>query len=379
MRGLRVDVLMPDAVRDRNSQPDDASPAGTGGDRVGRRGDGQSFPMELGLRRVHIDERSHLVAAVTDLTARRRMEDELAVEREGLAHLSRVTMLGELSGPLAHELNQPLAAILSNAQAAQRILRRDPSDVHEVQEILADIVENDRRAGHVISRLRSLLRKEAREHVRLNLNDVVQECMRLMRNDLLNRRVECRVVLAPGLPRCRGDRIQLQQVLLNLIINACDALPAVGERTVVVRTTASELGVRTQVEDTGHGIAPDMMERIFVPFETTKATGMGMGLAVCRTIIHAHGGRIWAENTAIGRRARELRPPPPATAHARSQAMKPIVHVVDDDPCVLKALGRLLATDGFDVALSGSKPTHSSSATTPKPPAASCSTWRCRA
>lgn len=294
MHGVPVDALMPQAVRQGHARRGDGSGESA---LSGLRRDGATFPLELGLRRLELDDRPHLVAAVTDLTARRRMEEEIAMEREGLAHLSRVTMLGELSGSLAHELNQPLAAILSNAQAAQRILRRDPSEIHEVQEILADIVENDRRAGHVISRLRGLLRKETREHVRLGINEVVQDCMRLMRNDLLNRRVDCRVDLAPGLPPCRGDRVQLQQVLLNLIINACDALPDDGsERRIVVRTRPSELGARIEVVDTGHGIAPDMLERIFVPFETTKANGMGMGLAVCRTIVHAHGGCIRAEN-----------------------------------------------------------------------------------
>lgn len=296
--GLRVEALMPQAMRPGHAL---APCNGPGAEVSGLRRDGQAFPLELGLRRLHIDDQPHLVAAVTDLTARRRMEKEVAMEREGLAHLSRVTMLGELSGSLAHELNQPLAAILSNAQAAQRILRRDPSEVHEVQEILADIVENDRRAGHVIARLRGLLKKEARAHVSLNVNEVVLDCMRLMRNDLVNRRVDCRVDLTPGLPSCLGDRIQLQQVLLNLIINACDALPNDGgQRTVTVRTLHSELGVCTEVADTGHGIAPDMLETIFSPFETTKPTGMGMGLAVCRTIIHAHGGRIWAENAMNG-------------------------------------------------------------------------------
>lgn len=296
MHGLQVDTLMPRAVRNGHARRGEAR----GDDGLsGLRRDGSTFPLEIDVRRLELDDRPHLVAAVTDLTARRRMERELAMEREGLAHLSRVTMLGELSGSLAHELNQPLAAILSNAQAAQRILRRDPSEIHEVQEILADIVENDRRAGHVISRLRGLLKKEAREHVRLGVNDVVQDCMRLMRNDLVNRRVECRVDLAPGLPPCRGDRIQLQQVLLNLIINACDALPdSGGERTIIVRTRPSDLGTRIEVVDTGHGIPPDGLERIFTPFETTKPNGMGMGLAVCRTIVQAHGGSIRAENVA---------------------------------------------------------------------------------
>ncbi len=131
----------------------------------------------------------------------------------------------------------------------------------------------------------------------LDVNEVVQECVRLMRNDLLNRRVSYRLNLMPGLPACRGDAIQLQQVLMNLIRNACDALPDdPTNRIVRVRTSRSDAGVCAEVVDTGTGIPADMLERIFTPFETTKATGMGMGLAVCRTIVRAHGGRIWAEN-----------------------------------------------------------------------------------
>jgi len=228
---------------------------------------------------------------------RLRSEQEAATERKCLAHLSRVTMLGELSGSLAHELNQPLAAILSNAQAAQRMLRRDPTDIGEMHGILADIIESDRRASQVIDRMRGFLRKEAGEHAPLAINEVVQDCMRLMRSELIERRMATRLDLAPGLPPCLGDRVQVQQVLLNLVMNACDAMQdATGERVVLVRTSPSPDGVRTEVIDRGGGIPEAMHERIFAPFETTKATGMGLGLAVCRTIVQAHGGRIWAED-----------------------------------------------------------------------------------
>jgi len=267
----------------------------------GLRSNGDSFPVEVRLGQVMLDGEARIMAAVSDLSMRKKLEYEMAMERESVAHLARVTMLGELSGSLAHELNQPLTAILSNAQAAQRILHRDPSDLEQVQEILADIVDTDRRAGQVIGRLRSLLRREVREFVPLDINHVVQDCVRLMRNDLLNRRVSCRLNLMPGLPECPGDPIQLQQVLMNLIRNACDALPDdPANRIIRVRTHRSDSGVCTEVVDTGTGIPEDMLERIFTPFETTKATGMGMGLAVCRTIVRAHGGRIWAENATPG-------------------------------------------------------------------------------
>lgn len=307
MAGVHVDALLPDRLRAAHAQHRQGFAAqprartmGPSMELLGVTRDGREFPLEVGLGPVHLDNQLHVVAAVVDLTERKRMEQEVAMEREGLAHLSRVTMLGELSGSLAHELNQPLAAILSNAQAAQRMLRRDPSDIGEVQEILADIVDNDRRAGQVISRMRGLLKKEHREHRPLSLNEVVQDSVRLMRNDLLNRGVGCRLDLNPGVPRVFGDRVQLQQVILNLIVNGCDAMADRAERVVTVRTVHSDLGVCTEVVDTGHGIAGDMLETIFTPFETTKPNGMGMGLAVCRTIVRAHGGRIWAENAQSG-------------------------------------------------------------------------------
>ncbi len=283
-----------------------ADEMGPAHDLHGQRSGGEPFPIEVRMRRVVLEERARIMVTVTDLSARKKIEYEMSMERESMAHLARVTMLGELSGSLAHELNQPLAAILSNAQAAQRILHRDPSDLEQVHEILADIVETDRRAGQVIGRLRSMLRREAREFAPLDINEVVQDCVRLMRNDLLNRRVSCRMNLMPGLPDCPGDSIQLQQVLMNLMRNACDALPDhPAERIIRIRTHRTDTGIRVEVVDTGSGIPEDMLERIFTPFETTKATGMGMGLAVCRTIVRAHGGSIWAEN-AVPRGARVL-------------------------------------------------------------------------
>jgi len=304
MVGLRTETLMSVDVPAEHAQRRQEfmvrdRPSGVGGasDMYGQRRGGEVFPMEVRLSHLELGGEAQVMAAVTDLSARQKLEYEMAMERESVAHLARVTMLGELSGSLAHELNQPLTAILSNAQAAQRILHRDPSDLEQVQEILADIVETDRRAGQVIGRLRSLLRREAREFVPLDINDVVQDCVRLMRNDLLNRRVSCRLNLMPGLPECAGDAIQLQQVLMNLMRNASDALPEDPDHRIIrIRTQRSDTGVCTEVVDTGSGIPDDMLERIFTPFETTKPTGMGMGLAVCRTIVRAHGGRIWAEN-----------------------------------------------------------------------------------
>jgi PAS domain S-box-containing protein len=236
-----------------------------------------------------------------DITSRKQAEAEALRQRSELAHLSRVTMLGELSGSMAHELNQPLTAILSNAQAAQRFLAHENADLDEVRDILKDIVEQDNRAGEVIRRLRLLLKKGEVQQLPLDVNDVVQEVLKLVRSDLVNQSVTAHTGLATDLPLVKGDRVQLQQVLLNLVMNACDAMNsnAPADRQLFVRTElGADKSVRISVSDGGAGIAPDQLEQVFEPFYTTKPHGLGLGLSVCRTIIEAHGGKLWAENGA---------------------------------------------------------------------------------
>ena len=234
-----------------------------------------------------------------DITDRKQAEADASQQRAELAHLSRVTMLGELSGSMAHELNQPLTAILSNAQAAIRFLAHDNIDLNEVRDILKDIVEQDNRAGEVIRRLRLLLKKGEVRQQPLDLNDVVQEVLKLIRSDLVNQSVVAHTELATDLPPVKGDRVQLQQVLLNLVMNACDAMNgnAPADRQLVVRTElCADKNVRVSVADGGVGLAPDKLEQVFMPFYTTKPHGLGLGLSVCRTIITAHGGNLWAAN-----------------------------------------------------------------------------------
>ena len=248
------------------------------------------------------NERGLIMGASTiarDITARKKAEVEELQHRTELAHLARVTMLGELSGSLAHELNQPLTAILSNAQAAQRFLAHDDVDLDEVRDILGDIVKQDKRAGEVIHRLRLLLKKSKVEHQPIDLNDVVSEVLKLVRNDLLNQRVSGQMELAPDLPAIVGDKVQLEQVVLNLVMNGCDAVatgPA-ADRKLIIRTGLNNgEGICVSVADQGSGLAPDNLEKVFEPFFTTKPHGMGLGLSVCRTIITAHGGKLWAAN-----------------------------------------------------------------------------------
>ncbi len=216
-----------------------------------------------------------------------------------LAHAGRVMLLGELSASIAHELKQPLTAILSNAQAALRFLKDGPGQENEVRAILTDIAEADRRASEIISRMRALVKKGAAQVESRDINADIEHVLSLLHSDLLTRNISVATQLAPDLPPISGDHIQLQQVLLNLIVNGCDAMHATppDERCLRIETERDDSGlVRVSVVDRGAGIAPEKLEHIFDPFFTTKDTGLGMGLAICRSIINAHHGRLWASN-----------------------------------------------------------------------------------
>jgi len=263
---------------------------------------GSEVPVEVVLKPMRTVDASFVLVSLVDTTERRQNERTAARQRDEIAHLSRVATLGELSGSIAHEINQPLMGILSNAQAARRFLARDDVDLDEVREILVDIVEDGKRAGEVIRRLRALLKKGEVQNRPLDINSVVDDAVRLTRNDLMNRDVAASTELTPDLPTVFGDQIQLQQVLLNLVMNACEAMEAVsGTREVHIRTRSTDGGgVEISVSDRGGGIPPGDLERIFEPFVTTKENGIGLGLSICRTIVVAHGGRLWAENSAEG-------------------------------------------------------------------------------
>jgi two-component system sensor kinase FixL len=211
--------------------------------------------------------------------------------------------MGELTASLAHELNQPLTAILSNAQAAQRILASDPTDLPEIREILRDIVEDDKRAGEVIHRLRGFLKKSSVELAALDIGELVGQVARLVTSDAIIRNVAIRLDLAPGLPPVCGDRVQLQQVILNLLMNGLDAMrePGERERTLVLRTfRGGPDSVVVAVEDSGVGIDEADLDHVFHAFYTTKSDGLGMGLAISRSIVEAHGGRLSVRNNPRG-------------------------------------------------------------------------------
>ena len=304
----RFDELPEEAAMDRQSyltyrvKPQVGLPLEAGGRVVG----GLVFST-IGAERVAWDElkqQLHLLGeAFANLLSRKQAELEMQRLRQDLGHINRVATIGELTTSLAHELNQPLTAILSNAQSAQRILEADSVDLEEVREILTDIVEDDKRAGAIIHRLRGLLRKDSLEFTDLDVNELVGEVAVLVRGDVALRHASLRLELAPRLPRVRGDRVQLQQVVLNLILNGLDAMQeaAAGGRTLVLRTAReSSAVVRVAARDFGTGINEADLDHIFQAFYTTKTTGLGMGLAIARSIVEVHGGQLEAENNPDG-------------------------------------------------------------------------------
>jgi len=266
--------------------------------------DGRRTDVSLTISPIR-DERGMIIGASTiarDITRRKLAELEVQLQRSELAHLSRVTMLGELSGSLAHELNQPLGAILRNTEAAELFLQDPSPDLEELRAIMADIRKDDQRAGAVIDRMRSLVKRREIAHSLLDLNVLAKEVISLVRPDADARKVRLALKAASSLPPVRGDRVQLQQVLLNLLLNAMDAVndSAPDCRRVTVRVQSADTLVEVTVSDTGHGIPPDKFFRLFEPFFTTKANGMGMGLPISRRIMEAHGGSIRAENDSSG-------------------------------------------------------------------------------
>jgi PAS domain S-box-containing protein len=241
------------------------------------------------------------VGAVTDVTSRRRAEAELHEAQANLAHVTRVTALGELAASIAHEVNQPLAAVVTNAAACLRWLDREPANLKEARGAVQSIVKDGNRAGDVIQRVRALANKTADQKAPLDINEVVNEVISLAQHELSSHRVALRLELAPALPLILADRIQLQQVILNLVINAIEAMQPVKDRPreLVIRTRQDEASqVLVAVSDCGVGVAAENADRLFDAFFTTKSSGMGMGLSICRSIVNAHGGRLSASGNA---------------------------------------------------------------------------------
>lgn len=268
-----------------------------------RKIDGEAVPLDAILNVVSLGPDLFLLISLTNLSEKRRIEHEEVQQRDEMAHFSRVSLLATLSGSLAHELNQPLAAILANAQAARRLLDGQTPNLDEVRESLAAIAENDMRAAELIKRMRALLRKDNSELRPLDICNAVDEVLRLLRSDLLIRQVELKVEKEQTLALVMGDLIQIQQVILNLLMNACDSMAGQPPPRCILVRIGKVNGDRVQlaVSDQGSGIVAEELKKIFSPFYTSKREGLGLGLAVCKTIVVAHGGDIFAESEGVGK------------------------------------------------------------------------------
>jgi len=264
--------------------------------------DGHIVYTSISARCVRRADRTvdYLVLVLQGITERRLAEEALQKTQSELAHVARVMITGELAATIAHEVNQPLTAMVANANATRRMLGNGKENLDEAREAIDDIVKDAHRASEVLGRIRSLLRKDPHRTEPLAINEVIEEVVTIARNDLVGKRVSLRMELADGLPKVEADRVEIQQVLLNLMMNAVEAMRSVeeGDRNLLIRTTRDDSGgVLVEVRDSGIGIAPENLERIFDAFYTTRKEGMGMGLSICRTIIEAHGGRLWAQSS----------------------------------------------------------------------------------
>ena len=275
---------------------------------------GQPFDAEMRIRRaadgeyrwLHEsavplrDEHGNILkwyGTVTDIEERKRAEEALQQAQAELAHVTRVTTMGVLTSSIAHEINQPLGAVVTNANAALRWLAVQPPNIDEARDTLGRIVRNGHRAGEIIWRMRSLLKKTATVTTSVDLNDLIEDAVALVEGELRRHRILLRTELANDLPPVAGDRVQLQQVILNLMMNGIEAMKEVTDqpRELLITSRRDASGSELiAVHDAGIGLDPQVAERVFEPFYTTKAEGLGMGLAICRSIIETHGGRLWA-------------------------------------------------------------------------------------
>ncbi len=267
------------------------------------RADGTQFPVELTVTRIPTDGPPLFTAYLRDITDRKRADAETQALKDQLAHVSRVATMGELAASIAHEVNQPLCAIVSNAQTAQRLLTRNAPDVEELRETLQDIIEDGRRASEVIARIRSFLQKDQFKASSVDVNGLIRDVVALTRRETTKRGTLVTLDLADRLPPVLGDPVQLQQVVLNLMTNALEAMDGVERplRKLLIRSSNGPGEIAVAVADHGIGFHGADEGRLFEAFFTTKPHGLGMGLAICRSIIQAHGGRLWAApNTGKG-------------------------------------------------------------------------------
>jgi PAS domain S-box-containing protein len=370
--GESLEILLPEEIRRKHKKYVRDFGGGSGPSRlmneradiVGRKKDGTRFPARASISRVEQNGEITMTVFLRDVTEIRLAEQEVRRARDELAHVHRIGVLGEISASLAHELNQPLAAILTNAQVLKREIKANPTDLEETHETITDVIQDARRAAEVIKRLRALVKPREYQHDVVDLNLVVTETTDLLNSELIIRQVTLSLELAPDLPAVICDRVQLQQVVLNLVGNALDAMEAVDltDRHLLIRTSqARSTVVEFCIEDNGPGFEAGISEQIFQPFYTTKSQGLGMGLAISRTILQGHGGRLWAEDKRESGAAFYFTLPvadaiatagpedAPKEDPKEDQSAVATIFIVDDDPSVRQAMGRLIGSAGYAV------------------------------
>ena len=371
--GQPLDILLPEEFRSvhKNHMARFANEDAGGRDMnrradiVGLKKDGSRFPAKATISFVREKKGSIFSVYLRDVSDLRRMEQESLKARDELAHMGRIGMLGEISSSLAHELNQPLAAILTNAQVLSRLLDAVPEGDDEQKEIVGDIASDAKRAGAVIERLRALMRPSTTSFECTEVNPILAEVQALLRSESLFRQETWKLNLAPDLPAVFGDRIQLQQVMLNLVSNASEAMLDIAPEKRALAITSRGVGpdtIEIAVKDNGVGLGAGKNLRVFEPYYTTKDRGMGMGLAITKTILQAHGGKLWAENNRgpgttfyftlpvmkieSDEHMAGVTPNEWPVADARESAR---VFIVDDDDSFRGALARLVRAAGYAV------------------------------
>jgi two-component system, LuxR family, sensor kinase FixL len=304
--GRNVKMLMPQPYRadhdsyvERYQRTGEKRIIGIGREVVGQRKDGSTFPMVLSVGEGTLDGAKIYVGIIHDLTQREETARRLRIMQSELLHVSRLSAMGQMTAALAHELNQPLTAIMNYVTAARRYVSSgDPAQAARGVDLIEKAAQQTARAGQIIKRLREFVEKRETPRAEQNLNAVVEEAIALAFAGAADAGVKVNLHLDPGIPLVSIDRIQVQQVLLNLIRNGIEAMLGGPKREMTIATSHEGGAVEFSLSDTGSGLAPEVARRLFQPFVTTKENGMGIGLSICQSIIEAHNGRIWAAPNA---------------------------------------------------------------------------------
>jgi PAS domain S-box-containing protein len=320
-----VDILLPERFAGQHpldhahsSGARETRAIGEGNELFARRKDGSEFPVEIGLNPVETSQGVLTLAIIVDISARKAAEEKERAQREEIDLLSRLSLLGEMTASLAHELNQPLSAIISNSSAGSRFMEKPEVDQAVIKEILADVAADAHRAYDIIRNVRNTVKKGGPVRQAVNLNEVIRNVIRMIHPDAAQKACEVETSLENDLPPIEADPVQIQQVLINLVGNAFDAMRElpVADRKVRVATRRNTDGtIQTSIRDRGPGIPKDAQERIFEHFFTTKGDGLGMGLAIVRSIVESHGGQIAAENVNGGGACFRFTLPPNKNGH----------------------------------------------------------------